>query len=442
MLVLWTKFAVQLPCTYAKFFAFINMGSLISRSLSKRTYIPMRSYLKSAQQQANHFAEGGGDVRSQEGLEAQRILQNLREVVRARGRGLQPHTQASEISCPVCGIYFGSEAGLAMHIKSKHKETHERAKVTYVKPQHSMFGIPMRKFCLRLQCDWHSLEKHITMGGCLEVKTAIAKGITLDQLLEDTDKAHALCPPQPPESIRHQTQQKVLLADNADMYSAQNSDLNKHAPSIRTLGSRCALCGQVLLSGARVKPHWRQSHPEAWSQVSHDAICTSKSLASIFRKPCQFCSSKANNSTAHSGQRSALFQVLAGRCLRNLGLQDEAGLDSKAPKAKSYETEAAYTQFDIKLTPLAKAFKKGAGERQSEASITQRSMSPAMKQLEPDLRQDKTSGIQKPCTGQPTIQQFFRRQHPNPAGEQLSGARLPRPWTFHLRLGNPHSFAT
>ena len=177
-----------------------------------------------------------------------------------------------------------------------------------------MRGIPMCKFCLKVQSDWQSLEKHITMGGCLEVKTAMAtKGITMDQLYEDTEKAHAACPPKPPDAIQQQAQQKVLLGDDAAIYSAPNSELDQHANSIKHLSSRCALCGHVLLSGARVKPHWRKAHPVARAQVSRDAVSACKSLVSIFRKPCQFCSSQAKNIAAHSGQCSALFQVMAGR---------------------------------------------------------------------------------------------------------------------------------
>ena len=241
---------------------------------------------------------------------AQRICRNLRDTVFCQGSGLQPNTQAAEISCPLCGLYFGSEAGLVMHIRSQHKETRENAKVTYIKSKHSIFGIPMCKFCLKLQGDWQSLEKHITMGGCFAVKAALANGTSVEELYAQTEQAHILHPPQPPEAIKDHLAQKVLLADDAQIYSTPNSELDKYAGSIMALKSRCALCGQVLLSGARVKPHWRRSRAQAWAQVSADALCTCKSLASVIRKPCQFCGSKAKNSMAHSGQCSALFQVI------------------------------------------------------------------------------------------------------------------------------------
>ena len=194
-----------------------------------------------------------------------------------------------------------------MHIKNKHETTHEEAKVQYIKSKHSLFGIPMCKFCLNVHCDWHSLEKHITMGGCMAIKTAIAKGSAVEKLLESTEQAHELCPPQPPESLRHRTQHKVLLSEDAAMFSAKNSELEGHAGQIRRLSTRCALCGQVMLSESRVKPHWRKAHPEAWALASQDAISECKSLSSVFRKPCQFCGSQAKNSTAHAGQCSALY---------------------------------------------------------------------------------------------------------------------------------------
>ena len=208
-------------------------------------------------------------------------LQRLRQVVSnlerlgADSQGiLTAHTQASEISCPVCGVYFGSEAGLAM--------VHEGAKVRYLKSEHSMFGIPMCKFCLQMQCDWQSLEKHITMGGCSCVKSALAQGTGIDALTEQMDKAHAANPPQPPEAIAHTLSQKVLLKDEGVMYKANNSELQQHLEAIHAVRFKCILCGQVMLQGSRIKTHWRASHPTAWSIAAQDAIYESQSLTSIF----------------------------------------------------------------------------------------------------------------------------------------------------------------
>ena len=325
-----------------------------------------------------------------------------------------------------------------MHIKSKHKETHENARVKYVKSQHSMFGIPMCKFCMKLQCDWQLLEKHITMGGCTEIKTAIAKGITMEQLLEETDQAHEANPPQPPEAIKRQLQHKVLLSEGAEMYFAQNSELERHTVSTQALSASCALCGQVLLSGARVKPHWRKAHPAAWAQASHDAISECKSLASIFRKPCQFCGSQARNSNIHAGQCSALFQVMAGRRLRLSGLQESAGQHGKAPKQRSSETEAAYTSFDLKQTPLAKAFQKGAGEKPQiafhKASLGDEPRRSEAKQP----ARHTTRGSIDAKTGQTSLKHLFGSSRRSVAGEMQSTSLDRMPWTFRLRLGNPH----
>ena len=246
---------------------------------------PEEELLNSVTVQLTKYDSGDGDMFLRGRQEAQRIQQNLQEVIRSRGSGVLPHTQHSEISCPVCGVYFGSEAGLVMHIKSKRKTTHEEAKVQYIKSRRSLFGIPVCKFCLKVHCDWQSLEKHITVGGCVEVKPAVAKGMTMEQLLENTEKAQELSPPQPPEAIRHRMQHKVLLSEDADMFMAQNSELEGHAAQIRNLSTRCALCGQVVLSGARVKPRWRTARPAAWARASTDAISECKSLSSIFRKP-------------------------------------------------------------------------------------------------------------------------------------------------------------
>ena len=371
---------------------------------------------------------------------AQRICRNLRDTVFCQGRGLQPNTQAAEIACPICGLYFGSEAGLVMHIKSQHKETHENAKVTHVKSKHSIFGIPMCKFCLKLQCDWQSPEKHITMGGCFAVKAAIASGTSMEELYVQTEQAHALHPPQPPEAIKDRLDHKVLLADGAPIYSALNSELDQYADSIWALKSRCALCGQVLLSGARVKPHWRRSHAQAWAQVSADAISTCKSLASIIRKPCQFCASKAKNSMTHSGQCPALFQAIAGRSLQRMGQQDSAGQDSKAPKPRRSATEAAYKLFDIRQTPLAQAFRKGSGsdtralkvEEQAERAETALS---GKKNSHPSKRTHDLYH-KKQATGQLTIRQALGLGRNDEPGPRSLAPIVP--WTFNVRLGNPH----
>ena len=399
---------------------------------------PADELLARAQQLADGSVEGGGFVRQQIWHGAQRICRNLREVVNSRGSGLRPHTQASEVACPVCGLYFGSEAGLVTHIKSQHKETHENAKVTYVKSKHSISGIPMRKFCLKLQCDWQSLEKHITMGGCLEVKAAIAKGKSIDELYDETEKAHAQCPPQPPDAMKPRLTKKVLVSDGAPVYSAQNSELSQQADSIVALKSRCALCGQVLLSGARVKPHWRKAHAAAWAQVSADAIGTCKSLSSIFRKPCQFCTSQARSSTAHSGQCAALFQVLAGRHLTRLGQQESAGQDLKAPRPRRGETTAAYKRFDLQQTPLAQACRRGAGQQSIKQATGTKSQAQEGEQqhAKHTCRGGSRSSSTGTKLGQVTIHQVLRLRQQAAAGSD-TGPRS-RPWTYNVRLGNPH----
>ena len=109
---------------------------------------------------------------------------------------LTVRTQASEIFLSgVWSILWLAGRPITMHIKSKRREIHEGAKVRYSKSKHSMFGIPMCKFCLQMQCDWQSLEKHITMGGCACITSALAQGTAN--------------PPQPPEAIAHTLSQKV-----------------------------------------------------------------------------------------------------------------------------------------------------------------------------------------------------------------------------------------
>ena len=142
---------------------------------------------------------------------------------------------------------------------------------------------------------------------------------------------------------------------------------------------------------------------------------------------------------AHAGQCPALFQVLAGRSLRIRGLQEGAGADSKEPKQRSSETEAAYRSFDVCQTPLAKAFRKGAGEG------TQRAKDKAPQEKTDDsgesgsrCRIEVQNTLKKTQTGQLSIRQMFGELRPATQGDAMPGPGDNWPWTFGLRLGNPH----
>ena len=63
------------------------------------------------------------------------------------GSTLEPLIEATSSACPVCGIYFESEAGVQMHIMHKHPEINAQAKLSFRKDVHALFGLPFCRFC-------------------------------------------------------------------------------------------------------------------------------------------------------------------------------------------------------------------------------------------------------------------------------------------------------
>ncbi|CAE7880876.1 HCN2, partial [Symbiodinium necroappetens] len=102
--------------------------------------------------------------------------------------------EVGEIACPECGTYFGTREGLSQHIKKKHPDIAHRSKLVFDRESHTLFGIPMCRFChLRLH-DWSSITKHIQDGHCSWVKEKIAEGhasIELLQLIEARETRHS-----------------------------------------------------------------------------------------------------------------------------------------------------------------------------------------------------------------------------------------------------------
>ena len=161
------------------------------------------------------------------------------------------------------------------------------------------------------------------MGGCSVVKAALSKGQTIESLEDETRQQHRVSPPEVPSPVLEQRQAAVLLKDNRPMYSASWRNLPSFSDSICKIGSRCILCGQILLDKTRIKTHWRKSHPTAWQMASREALRVCGSLKSVFRSPCQFCDSTAKNLSLHATQCSSLFQVCAGHVLQE---GDNAGM--------------------------------------------------------------------------------------------------------------------
>ena len=230
------------------------------------------------------------------------------------------------------------------------------------------------------------------------------------------------------------------------MYSAGSRQLTSFSDSIRKIGPRCILCGQILLDQNRVKTHWRKSRPTAWRTASQEALRICGSLKSVFRSPCQFCNSKAKNLNLHSTQCASLFQVCAGMVLQAQNQESAAEADAKPPQARSSATVAAYKQFDVRASPLATAFRAGAATSRTPSGSIAPDISTFARQPEgqPGAHQVDTSTPAPGRAGssgkstQTTIRRFVTPSRGTAGADSSAASVSARPWTFRLQLLNPH----
>ena len=334
-----------------------------------------------------------------------------------------------------------------MHIKTSHAQVHDASRVQFVKARHAVNGLPQCFFCLKMLCDHHSLEKHITMGGCSVIKAAISKGQALESLEAEIAQKHNAAPPEVPEPVHEIVQEDILLKDKHPMCSANRSQIPLFSDSICKIGSRCILCGQILLDKARITTHWRKTHPTAWKLASSEALRVCGSLKSMFRQPCQFCKSPAKNSNLHATQCSSLFQVRAGQILQTSDHIDAAEADVKLPQVRSRAVMPMYQQADPRSTPLAIALRAGAADK--DAVLEHAFASPDKKVSLQKLGEARTdsattpSSLSKTSTKLGAVRQTsilrFASTNGQSAGNAASHAATEgQPWILHLRLRNPH----
>ncbi|CAE7466581.1 unnamed protein product [Symbiodinium sp. CCMP2592] len=279
------------------------------------------------------------------------------------GSSLEPLVVALSSACPVCGVYFDSEASVQMHIMHRHPEINTQAKLSFRKDVHSLFGLPFCRFCQGRLFDWRSLERHITTGTCFRVKSFLAEGLTEDQMLERIREEEIVSPPVPPAGAQGQETVTCQIADALRVAPAQ---LGAGGSRLRVLATRCALCRQWVKEAGKIKAHWRQSHPEQYRKVKVVATAEARSLSAVFVVPCRFCGSRAKNELDHSGKCSALFQLLAVRQLRGLGMVDSISI--KGPAAKQWQSTPQYQLFEVGSTPIGRAFGPGLKAASSSAS--------------------------------------------------------------------------
>ncbi|CAE7678489.1 unnamed protein product, partial [Symbiodinium necroappetens] len=266
-----------------------------------------------------------------------------------------PNVEAVSVACPVCGVYYDSQASLQMHMKHKHQEVNVKARLHFRRDLHALHGLPICRFCQIRLFDWRSLEKHITEGTCPRIKELVAQGLSESAMLQvvEREEKTAAAPVAPPKA----TTQQTLIEKIDEALKVTPQELETHGGRLRILATHCALCRQLVADGSKMKNHWQRTHVHEWDRVSSGAIAGSKSLSATFSRPCVCCGSQAKSSRDHSGKCTSMFQLLAVRELRQKSFSPEP---SRGPSEKQSSTDPQYKSFDVAKTPIGQFFKRSS----------------------------------------------------------------------------------
>ena len=271
-----------------------------------------------------------------------------------------PVSEAVQIPCSVCGLYFGSREGLHMHMSLKHASINKAAQLAFNKARHSLFGLPFCRFCRQRMHDWSSLSKHVSMGMCLRVKAMIAEGMQEAAMFQVLDEEERRNPPVPPSGA---TAQSDIQAAVKQALTISPSQLGARGAELRILSKHCALCYQLVKDSSKIKTHWQASHAEEWGIVAQLATSEARSLLATFSSPCAFCGSAAKKASDHCVKCSALFQLLAHRCLVRGGWCEPGA--QRGPSLKQWQVPVRYQQFRPEKTSIGRFLSfKGPSEPQ------------------------------------------------------------------------------
>ena len=270
----------------------------------------------------------------------------------------QPHSKLIEVDpisdlgghvCVTCALAFSSAEGLAMHVKHRHETIHLEAGVEFNRGLHSLSGVSVCRLCRRHLHDWSSLAKHVATGSCPSLKEALARGITHEALILEVQEREQVDPPSMPLPMPglQDLGEYASWMDAPIAVVLQDNDLHGR------LRSGCAICKQRLVGINRIKTHCQNSHKSAWDKVNGIIRGGLRSLQAIFQSPCQFCGSKARDTSAHSVQCPVMYQVVAIRELHRLNAMRSA----KSPSLLSYDK----TRPGPSTSPLILQVRRWAG---------------------------------------------------------------------------------
>ena len=242
--------------------------------------------------------------------------------------------EACEIACPECGVYFGSREGLAQHLRKKHPEIADRARIDFDREKHSLFGIPMCRFCHSRLHDWSSLSKHLQDGNCAWVKEKVAAGYSPSELLSIIEAGEARDPPRVP----HDLLEMQSLERARQLLDEPVTILKTQGHQLICLAKQCVLCAQRVRHATKIKTHWQQQHASAWELGKASAHSGAQSLVALFSRPCRFCGSEAKDSRDHAIKCPALFQFLAAKASRQSASADESSSATKWPASHARDS--------------------------------------------------------------------------------------------------------
>ena len=351
-------------------------------------------------------------------------VQTLQNSGHSQAMTQEHESTIAQLTCPVCGVYFGTAEGLHLHLHRQHPEVEQASKLRFSRAKHSLFGLPYCRFCRSRLGSWPALTKHVTQGWCLRIKLAVGKGQSLESLLEEIQAEEERDPPQPP----------VLCTLRSFILNMEIKQLSHQCSILRQCDNMCLLCGQRLQQVSRTKAHWRSSHPAVWTQVHAHAASETQSLSAIMRRPCVLCGSQAKNTKLHAKQCPVLFQIVSLRWMHKAGIPLELDADHKPQASRKFEAEPQYKSF---VSPVLSALTQG-GARGRHKTVTMDTNQQAA--LKVDEQRSKIRTIAEMTQARAnvgTIRQFFRPQPQQTHTRQEANAEMA--WYFRLRLTNPHS---
>ena len=325
------------------------------------------------------------------------------------GPSLVPILESAQLACPECGVYYATKEGLQMHIQHRHPHLNAQACFSFRRDVHSLFGLPICRFCKARLYDWKSLTRHITTGTCLRIKEFLAAGLSESAMLQRLEVEESASPPVPPAGAQGGAE---LRAQIEAALSLSNQQLVAGGAELLILARHCALCQQIIKEAGKVKNHWSSTHVTEYRKVKAVVESEAKSLVSVFSRPCRFCGGQARSERDHSGKCASLFQLLAVRHLRSCGALTPA--PSCGPSLKQSSSPPQYQLFSKVDTPLGRAF----GLRKGTASASPKAEA-------------------RSSNGSTTAATAVSAAAPLPSGLQFGEApRLAGPWLTTLQPRN------